>query len=105
MIEIHLYGKLRRYAETYRPMEDTVLQREARPDETLRSLLEATGIPTGEINHIFYNSKLLATRASLAPYYGYMQQGDSLFDWDLGLPLSDGDRLGLFGTDLPMLSM
>lgn len=105
MIEMHLYGNLRRYAENYRPMEGTVLRREAQEGETLASLLAEMGIPNAEIGHIFLNAKLLVTRTSSAPLYGYQQQRDTLFDWDLSLPLADGDRLGLFGTDLPMLGM
>jgi hypothetical protein len=105
MIEIHLYGNLRRYAGHYRPMEDVVLRREVQHGDTLQSTLEDMGIPTEEINHIFVNAKLLSTRASMAPYYGYQQQRDTVFDWDLGLPLEDGDRVGLFGTDLSVLSM
>jgi hypothetical protein len=105
MIEIHLYGKLRRYAGHFRPMEGTVVHREVRDGETLQSVLEQTGIPTDEIGHIFFNAKLLATRNPMAPFYGYRQQRDSPFNWDLNLPLTDGDRLGLFGTDLPILGM
>jgi hypothetical protein len=105
MIEMHLYGNLRRYAGNYRPMEGTVLRREVREGETLASLLDETGIPSTEIGHIFVNAKLLVTRTSSAPLYGYLQQRDSLFDWDLSLPLADGDRVGLFGTDMPMLGM
>jgi hypothetical protein len=105
MIEMHLYGNLRRYAENYRPMEDTVLRREVREGETLASVLDEIGISNSEIGHIFVNAKLLVTRTSSAPLYGYQQQRDTLFDWDLSLPLADGDRVGLFGTDLPALGM
>jgi hypothetical protein len=105
MIEIHLYGNLRHYAGDFRAGQGIVLQREAQAGETLASLLEGTGIPASEIGHIFINAKLLATRTSMAPLYGYRQQRDTVFDWDLGLPVADGDRLGLFGTDLPVLGM
>jgi hypothetical protein len=105
MVEIHLYGNLRHYAGDYRPGQGVVLQREMRQGDTLESMLEETGIPAGEIGHIFVNAKLLATRTSMAPFYGYPQERDTLFDWDLDLPVADGDRVGLFGTDLPMLGM
>ena len=86
-------------------MESTVLWHEVREGETLASLLDEMGIPRSEIGHIFLNAKLLVTRTSSAPLYGYRQERDTLFDWDLSLPLADGDRVGLFGTDLPMLGM
>jgi hypothetical protein len=105
VLEIHLYGNLRRYAGGYRPGQGIVLRLEPRPDETLASLLEQAGIPTGEIAHIFMNARLLSTRTTMAPLYGYPQQRDSVFDWDLGVPVGDGDRIGLFGTDMPMLGM
>ena len=53
MIEMHLYGNLRRYADNYQPMEDVVLWREIREGETLASLLDETGIPSSDISHIF----------------------------------------------------
>ena len=105
MVEIHLYGKLRNYAENRQPMEDTVLWRETEDGDTLASVLEEMGIPNDEIKHIFVNAKLLVTRTSSGPLYGYPQQRDTVFDWDLNLPLANGDRVGLFGLDLPVLGM
>ena len=105
MIEMHLYGNLRSYAENYRPMMDVVLWREIRDGETLASLLDETGIPSSEIGHIFLNAKLLVTRTSSGALYGYPQQRDTVFDWDLDLPLTNGDRIGLFGTDMSVLGM
>jgi len=63
------------------------------------------GIPVDEINHIFFNSKLLATRTSTAPYLDYRQVRSNLFDWDLSIPVDDGDRIGLFGRDMSVLGM
>jgi hypothetical protein len=105
VIEIHLYGNLRRYAENRRPMEDTVSWREIQEEETLASVLDEMGIPSSEINHIFVNAKLLVTRTSYGALYDYPQVRDTLSDWDLSLPLGDGDRIGLFGNDLLMLGM
>jgi len=104
-MEIHLYGKLRRYAKEARSASDCVIALEPRPDETITSLLECMRIPLDEINHIFFNSKLLATRTKTAVFLGYPQAGSSLFDWNLDVPVDCGDRLGLFGTDMMMLGM
>ena len=105
MIEMHLYGSLRRYAGDYRSMEDTVLRQEVQEGKTLASLLDEAGIPCTEISHIFVNAKLLVTRTTSGSLYGYPQQRDTVFDWDLDLPLTNGDRIGLFGTDMSVLGM
>jgi hypothetical protein len=105
MVEIHLYGKLRHYGRQVRPGQSCVLTLEAHPDETVSSLLGKAGIPTDEVNHIFLNSRLLASRARAAALYGYLQARADLHDWDLEVPVGDKARLGLFGRDMAMLSM
>lgn len=105
MVEIHLYGKLRGYAGGARPGQECVLKLAPRPGETLASLLQQAGIPAGEVNHIFLNAKLLASRSMAAPLYGFPQSQPTTDDWELATPLRDGDRVGLFGRDMAMLSM
>jgi hypothetical protein len=105
MLEIHLYGKLRRYVEEYRPGQDAVVWLESGPVDTIDSLLERIGIPSDEINHIFFNAKLLASRNRMASYYGYQQSGSDLSGWDLNVAVADGDRIGLFGRDMAVLGM
>lgn len=105
MVEMHLYGKLRRYARNSRSNHNSIIVLELGPDETIASLLGHVGIPVNEINHIFFNSKLLATRTKMASFLGYEQARSSLDDWDLNVPVGDGDRIGLFGTDMAILGM
>ena len=105
MVEIHLYGKLRRYGHQIRPGENCVLALKAGQGETVSSLLARTGIPLDEVNHIFLDSQLLASRARAANLYGYAQVRSDAHDWDLEVPIDDGARLGLFGRDMAMLSM
>jgi hypothetical protein len=105
MVEIHLYGKLRRYTQGCGPGQDCVMQLTPGLDETVASVLDSAGIPVDEINHIFFNSDLLATRTRTASHYGYQQSRSDLFDWDLSVPVDDGDRIGLFGTDMAILGM
>ena len=105
MIEIHLYGKLRGYTKSLHPAQDSVIMLEPRPDETIASLLAQMGIPVAEINHIFFNAKLLATRTKVASFLGYQQAGPSLSDWDLNVHVGKGDRIGLFGRDMAILGM
>jgi len=105
MLEIHLYGSLRRYAQESRPGQDCVIALESSRGETMLSLLARVGIPVDEINHIFFNANLLATRAKTAPFMGLPQARSNLSDWDLNIPVKSGDRIGLFGTDMAILSM
>ena len=105
MLEIHLYGSLRRYAQGCGAGQDCVIALEPSLDETMSSLLERTGIPVSEINHIFFNSNLLATRAKTASFMGLPQARSNLSDWNLNIPVNHGDRVGLFGVDMAILSM
>ena len=103
MVEIHLYGRLRHYANGAR--NGGALTLEPGPDETLGSLLVHAGIPVDEINHVFFNSKLLASRTKAASFLGFRQAGSDLSDWDLEVPVGNGDRVGLFGRDMAVLGM
>ncbi|MEJ2209550.1 MAG: hypothetical protein P8129_11005 [Anaerolineae bacterium] len=105
MVEIHLYGKLRRYAENARPRSDTVVFLDPGSVDSLDSLLKQLGVPADEINHIFVNAKLLATRNRVGSFYGYPQSGPDLSRWDLDVTIADGDRIGLFGRDMAVLGM
>jgi hypothetical protein len=105
MLEIHLYGKLRRYADEYRLAHNAVILLEPGPIDTVGSLLERMGVPVDEINHIFFNAKSLASRNRMASYYGYQQSGSDLSGWDLNVAVGDGDRIGLFGRDMAILGM
>ena len=103
MIEIYLYGKLRRYAKNTQANHESVIKIEIQPDETIESLLARVGISVDEIYHIFVNSRLLATYNTMASWHGYPLQSDDPYKWDLKLPVKSGDRIGLFGNDLALL--
>jgi hypothetical protein len=105
MVEIHLYGDLRKYSKDFVPIGDILLTLEPDPGETLASLLARTGIPEVEINHVFFNSKLLVSRNRMASLYSLQQVASDVTDWNLAVPVAHGDRIGLFGLDIPLLSM
>jgi hypothetical protein len=105
MVEIHVYGKLRRYATNGRSARASVIALEPDARETLTSLLERAGIPVEEVNHIFYNGNLLVSRAKAASFMGFNQAGSDVSDWDLNVPVDNGDRIGLFGKDMAVLGM
>ena len=105
MVEIYVYGNLRRHVKDARTDHQGVLTLEPHPDDTIASLLAQAGIPVDEINHIFFNAKLLASRSRVAPLMGYLQSRSDVSDWDLQVPVENGDRIGLFGMDMPVLGM
>ncbi len=98
MLEVHLYGKLRRYAPDARPDRESVVRLAPNPDETVRTALERLHIAPEEVYHVFLNGKLLATRNSMAPWLRYQQAAGGL-----DTPLELGDRLGLFARDMALL--
>jgi molybdopterin converting factor small subunit len=99
MIEVHLYGKLRRHAADSKANEESVLRLEARSDETVRTLLGRAGIDQSEVFHLFLNGSILRTENSMAPWLKYRQ----IEGRGLDTPLSNGDRLGLFARDMALL--
>lgn len=103
MVEIRLYGKLRRYIQGETRPGDNVLRLDSEPDETLDMILARLQIPVGEIYSIFFNSKLLAARSGMASWIGYRQVNTDPFEWKLDIPLTSGDRIGLFGRDMAAL--
>jgi hypothetical protein len=105
MVEINLYGNLRKYARDFASPGKCMFNIEPNPGETIESLMGRLGISAKEINHIFFNSKLLASRSRTATMFGLPQVGDNTMEWDLAVPVSHGDRLGVFGLDISILSM
>lgn len=104
MISIHLYGKLRRYARDDSPSGQSVIEVEAVKNETLQELLDRVGIDAEELYTIFINHKLLTSRTKFAHFLGYQQVREhNAPRWDLSIIIKDGDRLGLFGPDMPAL--
>jgi len=105
MIEIHLYGDLRRYAQEKRASSQSVVQLPARNGDTVGRVLRELGIDPTEIGQVFLNHKLLNTRCSMAFWLGCQSAeeripaGRSYLD----VPLRPGDRLGVFPAKMAML--
>ena len=105
MIEIHLYGSLRRYAPDSRPDRESVVRLEPQSGETVVTVLERLGISSAEVYHVFVNGALLSTRNSMAPWLKYQKVPERAFSRAQGLdmPVQSGDRLGLFAHDMGLL--
>ena len=105
MVDVHLYGKLRRYAADPRPDRESVVRLESEPGETVGMALERLGIPPAEVCHVFLNGRLLSTHNGMAPWLGYQRAcgvADALLH-RLDTPVYSGDRLGLFARDMALL--
>lgn len=105
MIEVRLYGRLRRLAPDPRGDREAVIRLEVRPGETVGSVLERLGVPTDEIAHVFLNGRLLTTCNSMAPWLRYQRVREDVPTCEpaLDTPVREGDRIGLFGRDMAML--
>ena len=82
MIEIHVYGKLRRFADDPSPTSASVARVPHREGDTIRSVIDRLGIPPGELgSNLFLDGR-------------YARQET---------PVPDGSRLGLFPDDMQLL--
>ena len=105
MIEIHLYGSLRRYGEQPRADRPSVLRLSIEGTPTVAQVLQQVGIAPTEVGHVFLNGRLLNTGSTMAPWLGYQTAQARLptsGDY-LETPMHSGDRLGLFPADVPIL--
>lgn len=82
LIEVHLYGKLRRFATDSDPTADSIVYVSAARGETIEDILRKIGIPQEELGmNIFLNGE----------YSSLMRQ------------VRSGDRLGVFPDDMQLL--
>ena len=103
MVDIRVFGKLRRFVKELEARRDNHMRVKLQPEETLQQLLDRIGIPVDEIYTIFLNSKLLVSRTRMAYRMGYQQVNEDPLDWKLEVALNEGDRIGLFGSDMAAL--
>ena len=103
LVEIHLYGKLRKYAPDPHADRENVLRVALDTGETIRTALERAGIAKDEVCHIFLNGALFSTHNSMAPWLGYRQAQADVHQREADVALKPGDRLGIFGHDMAAL--
>jgi len=102
-VDIHLFGKLRRFVKEPEAGHDNLMRIAPQPEETLEQLLARLEIPLEDIYTIFLNSKLLASRSLMAYRMGFQQVNEDPLDWNLEIVVETGDRIGLFGRDMAAL--
>lgn len=108
MIEVHLYGGLREHAPDSRARGESIARLEPQPGETVASVLERLGIPAKDVYHIFLNGAIVTSRNSMAPWLRYQEVAGRGTKRPgrtqaLNTRVRDGDRLGLFARDMPLL--
>lgn len=82
MIEVHLYGKLRRFAAEQDPAGLSIVHVPVQDGDTIRGVLERLGIPLEEVgSNIFLNWQYSA----------------------LSRRVREGDRLAVFPDDMQLL--
>jgi len=82
MIEVHLYGKLRRFAPDQDPAGDSVVYMPVNKNDTISDVLLRLGVPLKEVgSNIFLNWQ----------YSGLNRQ------------VQNGDRLAVFPDDMQLL--
>ncbi|TEU15732.1 MAG: hypothetical protein E3J21_12415 [Anaerolineales bacterium] len=82
MIEMHLYGKLRRFARDQDPTGYSIIHVPVQEGDTIQGVLEHLGVPMEEVgSNIFLNWQYSA----------------------LTRKVEDGDRLAVFPDDMQLL--
>ncbi len=82
MIEVHLYGKLRRFTDNQDPTRDSIIHIPVKEGDTIESIIRHVGIPLEALgSNIFLNGECSA----------------------LAIKVKDGDRLGVFPKDMQLL--
>ncbi len=82
MIEVHLYGKLRRFSNNQDPIRDSIIYVPVEDGDTIEDIIRRIGIQIEEIgSNIFLNGEYSA----------------------LGRTVKGGDRLGIFPDNMAMI--
>ncbi len=82
MIEVHLYGKLRRFSDNLDPTRDSIVNLPVEEGDTIEDIIRRIGIPNEDIGgNIFLNGEYSALKRRV----------------------SDGDRLGVFPDNMQLL--
>ncbi len=101
MIEVRLFGHLRRYVPGSTPVSDTVLYLPVDSARTVGQVFTQVGIEPTEVGNVFINGRLLPR--SLYPItlgYPLAAEGPLTPEKYLDAPVRPGDRVGIFPRNM-----
>ena len=82
MIDVHLYGKLRRFTGDTNPRKEAVLKMEVEGGETISDIIRRIGIPHQDLGrNVFLNGEVSVPERTV----------------------KDGDRLGIFPDNMQLI--
>jgi hypothetical protein len=101
VVEVRLFGNLRRYAAGARPTTDTVLHLAVDEARTVGQVFARVGIDPAEVGNVFINGRLLP-RSAYPITLGYLLAADGPLTPEkyLGTPVQAGDRVGIFPRNM-----
>jgi hypothetical protein len=101
LIEVRLFGYLRRYATATLPQPGTVMHLPLAAGSTVGQVLAQLGIDLSEVSNIFVNGRLLP-RSAYPITLGYPLAAPQPLSPDeyLTVPVQAGDRVGIFPRNM-----
>lgn len=101
MIEIHLFGHLRRLAANPSPKSESVVGLPPDQGATLGQVLARLGIDLADVGNVFLNGRLLP-RSTYPITLGYPAVAEVPLSPEryLETPVRTGDRLGIFPRNM-----
>jgi hypothetical protein len=104
LVEIHLFGNLRRYADEPQPQPGTVVHLPLEGDGTVGQVLSRFGIEAEEVGNVFLNGHLLP-RSVYPIALGYPLTADRPLTLEgfLATPVRSGDRVGIFPREMAVV--
>jgi hypothetical protein len=101
VVEVRLFGDLRRYVKGSRPATDTVLHLPMGEANTVGQVFARVGIDPAEVGNVFINGRLLP-RSTYPITLGYrlVTEGPLTPERYLGTPIRTGDRVGIFPRNM-----
>lgn len=101
MIEVRLFGHLRRHVPGSTPTSDTVLRLPPESVHTIGQVLDRVGIDPAEVGNLFLNGRLLPRSAyPIALGYPLAADGPLAPEKYWSAPVHSGDRVGIFPRNM-----
>lgn len=104
MIEVRLFGDLRRYAGEPGAQSGVVVQVSGEDVDTVGRVLANVGIPMDEVGNLFLNGRLLP-RSAYPISLGYPLAASVPLSREgiVNMPVRPGDRLGVFPQKMALV--